>query len=50
VFGIDSGDLLAEHKLDREIQGRPLLWAGRLLVGSRDHKVHALRLIDQALP
>jgi len=50
VFGVDSGDLLTEHKLDREIQGRPLLWAGRLLVGSRDHKVHALRLIDQALP
>ena len=50
VFGVDSGHLLAEHKLDREIQGRPLLWADRLLVGSRDHKIHALRLIDQPLP
>lgn len=47
VFGIDSGRLLAQHKLDRELQGRPLLWYDRLLVGSRDHKVHAFSLIDQ---
>ena len=44
VFGIDSGQLLAKYMLDREIQGRPLLWADHLLVGSRDHKVHAFRL------
>ncbi len=50
VFGVESGQLLAQHKLDREIQGRPLIWADRLLVGSRDHKVHAFSLTDQPIP
>jgi outer membrane protein assembly factor BamB len=50
VFGIDSGQLVTQYKLDREIQGRPLLWSEQLLVGSRDHKVHAFRLIEQSLP
>ena len=50
VFGVDSGDLLAQYKLDREIQGRPLLWSDLLLVGSRDHKVHAFSFVEQTTP
>jgi outer membrane protein assembly factor BamB len=50
VFGVDSGHLLTQLKLDREIQGRPLLWADQLLVGSRDHKVHAFSLIEEPVP
>ncbi len=50
VFGIDSGDLLAQHKLDREIQGQPLIWSDLLLVGSRDHKVHAFTLVESSTP
>ena len=50
VFGLDSGQLLAQHVLDREIQGRPLLWLDRVLVGSRDHKVHAFNLVERANP
>ena len=49
VFGSDSGQLLARYVLEREIQGRPLVWDGRLVVGSRDHSVHALRIVDEAL-
>ena len=50
VFGTDSGELLAQHKIYREIQGQPLIWAGKLLVGSRDHKVHAFTLVEQLMP
>ncbi len=50
VFGVDSGQLVTQYKLDREIQGRPLLWSGLLLVGSRDHKVHAFRLVEPSTP
>ena len=44
VYGSDSGDLLWSAQLEREIQGRPLRWLEMLLVGSRDHKVHAFTL------
>ncbi len=46
VFGADNGDLLASVQVDRELQGRPLIWSGLLLVGSRDQKLHAFQLID----
>jgi outer membrane protein assembly factor BamB len=46
VFGVNSGQLVTQQKLDREIQGRPLLWSNRLLVGSRDHKVYAFTLVE----
>ncbi len=48
VLNADSGQLLTTYRLDREIQGRPLLWSGQLLVGSRDHKIHALTLVEPA--
>ncbi|MCK4509018.1 MAG: PQQ-binding-like beta-propeller repeat protein [Desulfuromonadales bacterium] len=50
VFGTDSGQLVTQYKLDREIQGRPLIWSELLLVGSRDHKVHAFALIERSTP
>ena len=50
VVGADSGDLLSRVKIDREIQTAPLTWSGLLLVGSRDHNVHAFSVIDQEAP
>jgi outer membrane protein assembly factor BamB len=50
VIGADSAERLASYQVDREIQGRPLLWQGYLLFGSRDHRVHALRLVEQQVP
>ena len=50
VFSADSGELLARFQAEREIQGRALLWQGQLLFGSRDHKVHALKVLDQPVP
>ncbi|PLX82511.1 MAG: hypothetical protein C0614_06115 [Desulfuromonas sp.] len=50
VFGADSGALLTRFQLEREIQGRPLLKGKSLLFGSRDHRVHALRLVEKAGP
>jgi len=50
VFGTDGGQLVTQRKLDREIQGRPLIWSDLLLVGSRDHKVHAFKLVEPATP
>jgi hypothetical protein len=38
------------YKLEREIQGRPLMWSDQLLVGSRDHRVHAFTLVEQSRP
>jgi outer membrane protein assembly factor BamB len=50
VFGVDSGQLVTQFKLDREIQGRPLVWSDMLLIGSRDHKVHAFKLVESSTP
>lgn len=50
VFGADSGSLLASHRIEREIQSRPLLWQGLLLFGSRDHHLHALTLDERPVP
>lgn len=50
VYGADSGDLIASTVLEREIQGRPLSWSDLLLVGSRDHQVHAFRVVEKPLP
>ena len=49
VFGTDSGQLLARYDLEREIQSRPSLWGKSLVIGSRDHNVHALRLVNGQL-
>ncbi len=50
VFGSDSADLLWSTQLDREIQGQPLIWGNHLLVGSRDHQVHAYQLSESTEP
>jgi outer membrane protein assembly factor BamB len=50
VFGTNSGQLVTQYKLDREIQGRPLIWSDQLLIGSRDHKVHAFTLVEPSTP
>jgi outer membrane protein assembly factor BamB len=50
VLGADSGSLLTRYTLEREIQGRPLISGDQLLLGSRDHSVHSLKLVEQAVP
>ncbi len=46
VFGKQSGDQLVSFAVPREIQGGPVIVAGRLVFGARDNHVYALELID----
>ncbi len=48
IVGIDSGTVIAQFRLDGDIQGTPLLLNGNYIVGGRDRNVYSLQPVDLA--
>ena len=46
MVGIDSATVIAQFRLDGDIQGVPMLLDGNYIVGGRDRNVYSLQPLD----